>query len=496
MTHLLRRLVLLSATALFLAGCANATGSADETEDTGRSEVDPLRDSGTIDLGTDSQPCEGDDCECEPSTELCNGRDDDCDESVDEDFNFMSETDNCGGCSLSCAPANATGLCVEGICNIASCNAGFGDCDGSAANGCETEISSASGCDDCAASGGADGSSCGPCGSGTWSCQPDGSTVCQGASVGDEVNACGGCGPLGGVPGETCGTCDTGAWACFDTLTLTCVGDRGNDAYNSCDECVGGDICEVGETQSRAAPCPDAAPETRVCSDACRWDAWQCGDPASVCTAGRVEEETQACGGCGEGTQTRSRTCAPDGSSWGPWAAWGTCRTDAECAPGATDEETQTCGSCAGGSQSRTRACDPGTCSWGAWSPYGTCSGGGGECVGGDTDTQSRACACGGDETRTRTCNGSCAWGAWSGWSGCARGECSPGETRDGACGTCSEQVCTSSCTWGACELRSGNSCDWNEGTNWRCCGSSSWQFCLSSCQWSTDCAACSGCGC
>ncbi|MFT6398728.1 MAG: hypothetical protein ACJAYU_003490 [Bradymonadia bacterium] len=496
MTHVLQRLVLLGATALALVGCANATGTPDDTEDIGRPEVNPLRDSGSTDLGTVTPPCIGDDCDCEGGTELCNGLDDDCDGSVDEDFNFMSEPDNCGGCSLTCTPANAAGLCVEGICNISACNAGFGDCDGNDANGCETEIASTNGCTDCAASGGVDGAACGPCGSGAWACQPDGSTVCQGGAPAGEVNACGGCGSLDDIPGEPCGTCEMGAWACFDTLTLTCVGDRGADAYNSCGECVGSDVCEIGDTESRPAACADAAPESRICDASCRWGSWTCGDPAAVCTAGQVEDETQACGGCEEGEQTRTRTCAGDGSEWNPWSAWGSCRTEAECEPAASDDESQSCGSCAGGTQSRTRACDPASCDWGAWSPYGPCSEGGGECVAGDSDTDTRACACGGNETRTRTCGGGCSWGAWSRWSGCAGGECTPGATRAGACGSCSEQVCTASCGWTACQLRAGNSCDWNEGTNWRCCGARSWQFCLSSCQWTTDCAVCSGCGC
>jgi len=44
---------------------------------------------------------------------------------------------HCGGCGMGCAPANATGVCTAGGCGIASCNAGFADCDGNPANGCE-----------------------------------------------------------------------------------------------------------------------------------------------------------------------------------------------------------------------------------------------------------------------------------------------------------------------------------------------------------------------
>lgn len=47
---------------------------------------------------------------------------------------------NCGGCGVTCRPANATGACAAGTCGVGACAAGYGDCDGSAANGCETNV--------------------------------------------------------------------------------------------------------------------------------------------------------------------------------------------------------------------------------------------------------------------------------------------------------------------------------------------------------------------
>jgi hypothetical protein len=45
---------------------------------------------------------------------------------------------NCGVCGNICPPLkNATGVCADGKCT-ASCNTGFGDCDGDPANGCES----------------------------------------------------------------------------------------------------------------------------------------------------------------------------------------------------------------------------------------------------------------------------------------------------------------------------------------------------------------------
>jgi hypothetical protein len=45
---------------------------------------------------------------------------------------------HCGACGRACAPANATGTCGGGLCRP-TCAAGFGNCDGADANGCETD---------------------------------------------------------------------------------------------------------------------------------------------------------------------------------------------------------------------------------------------------------------------------------------------------------------------------------------------------------------------
>ena len=44
---------------------------------------------------------------------------------------------NCGLCDNACAIPNAVPKCVLGHCGLGSCTAGFVDCDGNAANGCE-----------------------------------------------------------------------------------------------------------------------------------------------------------------------------------------------------------------------------------------------------------------------------------------------------------------------------------------------------------------------
>ncbi|MBL8684829.1 MAG: hypothetical protein JNK05_36975 [Myxococcales bacterium] len=60
-----------------------------------------------------------------------------------------TSTAHCGGCGVPCVRANATPSCAMGTCTIGACNAGFGNCDASTLNGCETPLTSAVHCGRC-----------------------------------------------------------------------------------------------------------------------------------------------------------------------------------------------------------------------------------------------------------------------------------------------------------------------------------------------------------
>lgn len=109
---------------------------------------------GTAGFGTDKKNCGGCGLECAPANatgecaagvcgiNVCNAGFSDCNKALADgceyaNVGFGSDAQNCGGCGIKCAPANASGACVGGACTVVACNSGFVDLDGKPANGCE-----------------------------------------------------------------------------------------------------------------------------------------------------------------------------------------------------------------------------------------------------------------------------------------------------------------------------------------------------------------------
>jgi hypothetical protein len=192
----------------------------------GRADADADSRDGSMDAGF------VDGSGCVPLAETCNGFDDDCDGSTDEDFDFANDPSNCGACEQSCSFPGVIPTCAGATCQIV-CQGGWKDCDGRMSNGCETDLSAAADCGDC-------GVNCG-----SRICRDVGAMFeCATACAAGEV-VCGGtctdrntdpenCGDCGAVcpSGESCvgGTCapsgcdDPMSWGFAPSGSFSCRG--------------------------------------------------------------------------------------------------------------------------------------------------------------------------------------------------------------------------------------------------------------------------------
>ncbi|MFB6262721.1 MAG: MopE-related protein [Bradymonadaceae bacterium] len=206
-------------------------------------------------------PCTG---EVLPASEACNLKDDDCDGSVDEEFDFQTDPNHCGGCGNRCNVPNARAACSGGNCQIASCNANYWDNDGKVANGCEYQCISrgAEACngkdDDCDGvvdNGFGVGDSCdgtGACGPGTVECLNPRRAVCSTDPRGSASEA---------TP-ETCnGTdddCDGSVDEDFTSLGRNCTVGTGQCERRGVMVCAaGGSTATCGATPGK--------PSTEIC---------------------------------------------------------------------------------------------------------------------------------------------------------------------------------------------------------------------------------------
>ncbi len=270
-----------------------------------------------------------------------------------------ADTAHCGACNTRCTPPNGTPVCTAGVCAIAACSGGFGDCDTNASNGCETDLRSA------AAHCGACGTSCPSrpmaaalcadrrcvlvCASGYQDCDGDATNGCE-VDIRTSADHCGACGRACTVMGGS-GRCLAGSCsvAMCETGRADCDGSSANG-------------CEVDTTTSLAhcggcnLACPARANATPRCA------AGACG---FVCNAGFGDCD----GNTGNG-----------------------CETDLRTSPAH-------CGSCGGACPSRPNtaaSCAAGACGYACAAGFGDCDGNTGNGCEADLRTSLTHCgACG-----------------------------------------------------------------------------------------------------
>ncbi|MEZ4406047.1 MAG: hypothetical protein R3A52_06195 [Polyangiales bacterium] len=178
----------------------------------------------------------------------------DCDGDPSNGCEVATATDamHCGGCGRACALPNTETRCAASTCVVTGCAAGYGDCDGFAANGCETNTAtSAAHCGACmnacpTPAGGAAVCAAGACGvacaAGRGDCDGNAANGCE-VDTNTSTAHCGRCG--GACPSGANSTATCAGGACG----LTCAAGFGNcdgSAANGCEANLATDQANCG----------------------------------------------------------------------------------------------------------------------------------------------------------------------------------------------------------------------------------------------------------
>ncbi|XXX72958.1 hypothetical protein WMF30_35450 [Sorangium sp. So ce134] len=249
--------------------------------------------------------CNGGNCNivgCAPDHADC-----DLDALTGCETDLLTSAAHCGGCNVACDFAHASEACVDGACEFGACDEGYADCDGDQTNGCEVNLgSSLANCGACGAAcsypGAAEVCLAGVCVMG----------ACDAGFANCDGQPANGCEVDTNTSTAHCGGCNIGcnlANAAESCLSGTCVLGACDAGYENCDgEPANG--CEVNTNTSTAhcgacgARCnlPNAA-ESCVGGEcllgACAAGYADCdGDPANGCEV-NTNSSAANCGACG-----------------------------------------------------------------------------------------------------------------------------------------------------------------------------------------------------
>ncbi len=269
-----------------------------------------------------------------------------------------SDRDNCNGCGMVCAVANGVAGCMASACTVASCIPPFADCDLSATTGCETNVASDPGsCGGCGnvcmvpnATAGCSGTFCtvGICDPGRGDCNGQVADGCEVSTTSDASN-CGSCGHICTAPNATMGCAGS---SCTITSCNAGFADCNNNPVDGCEANLASPtscgVCgRVCTVANGVAGC--SAGSCTVAS--CNTLFGNCNGLVSDGCETNLANSTNACGSCGNDCNT---TCA--GNVLGTTCTAGTCQitgctaghfdVDLQCGGGCECTSTGTSGSC------------------------------------------------------------------------------------------------------------------------------------------------------
>jgi hypothetical protein len=338
---------------------------------------------------------------CSPGFADCNGNGADGCEA-----NLGTSPLHCGACGNACSVANATAACAGGACAVGACNLGFGDCDGSAANGCETLLTTNQDCGACgvacALPHGAASCTTGTCT--LTSCQA-GYHDCDGnPGNGCEAMPCANLSHCASNAGCQSGVCQGGFCAtpiCNDGVQNGA--ETAVDCGGSCSPCAVGQTCNLG-ADCQSGVCQGGVCAAPTCVDAVAngaETATDCGGPScpacadgltcavgadcqsGVCTGGHCQAPV-----CNDGVKNGAETAVDCGGGACPACPAGkACGVGADCLDLVCAGNICQLASCTDGVQNGTEtgldcggscsACVPGQpCAHGSDCQSGVCQGG------------------------------------------------------------------------------------------------------------------------
>ncbi|HQM10806.1 MAG TPA: hypothetical protein PK140_15495 [Polyangiaceae bacterium] len=394
----------------------------------------------------------------------------DCDPSKPGcETNTTNNPEHCGFCNNACKFANGTGKCVNSTCQLDACDAGWGNCDGNASNGCETNTNTAvNHCGDCGntcpsrphAKATCNNGSCGfVCDPGWENCDGSATNGCE-VNTQSSVNHCGACGKACNLPHATAAcsngsctisSCDSGWGDCNGNPTDGCEVNL-NTSPNYCGSCgnkcsvtngtagCSNGKCTIASCNAGYVDCDGAV--TTGCEINTTNDVFNCGSCGVACnsTNGTAMCQSSKCviacypgygncnglveDGCETNTQSSPNHCGGCGQT---------------CSNNHISNPTCTNGVCSGACTTGWADCDSNKLTNGCETNTNTsvdnCGGCGNACSG--NNIPSRSCANG-------VCNGSCA----SGYADCNGNKLTDGcETNTASdvshCGACNKPCST-----------------------------------------------------